>query len=275
LKLLSSLLKFSVSFILIIFSLSASGGNPYRVSSGTAEQGMGSVCIMKTGFWSSFQNQALLAYNKTLSAGLNYENRFNISQLGTHSAGILIPSGRATLGIIYSHFGYPAFRRQMAGVACGLLLSQKISAGIQADYYSEKTSGEYDNYQMVTFEAGILIRPSDNISLGIHLFNPVPNLLRRSFLPATLRVGGGIMLSSVIFAGAEAEMSSKDNLLIRTGFEYKPGRNIFFRGGFSSENTSFTIGFGYMLRSIKLDLAFATHDKLGITSAASIIFTIK
>jgi hypothetical protein len=272
---LSSLLKFSVSFFLLFLPLSASGDNPYRVSSGASELGMGSVCVMKTGFWSSFQNQALLANNKTLAAGINYENRFNISQLGTRSAGILIPAGRASLGIIYSHFGYSAFSRQMAGVACGLPLSEKISAGIQADFFSERTSGEYYNYQIVTFEGGILVRPSDNISLGIHLFNPVPNSLRKSFLPSSLRVGGGIMLSRVLFAGAEAEMSSGTKLIIKSGFEYEPAKNIFLRGGFSSENTSFRVGFGYLIRSVRLDLAFATHYRLGITSAASIIYTIK
>jgi hypothetical protein len=272
---LGSLLKFSVSLIFIILNLSASGGNPYRFSSGATELGMGSVCVMKTGFWSSFQNQALLAFNETLSAGVNYENRFNISQMGTRSAAILIPSGKASLGVIYSHFGYSEFRRQMAGVACGLPLSKKISAGIQADFFSEETSGEYENNYAITFEAGLLVRPSDKISLGIQLFNPIPNSIRKSNLPSTLRVGGGIILSKVLFAGAETEMSSGNKIILRTGFDFEAASNFFLRGGFSSENTSFTIGFGYLLRSIKLDLAFTTHEKLGITSAVSITYIIK
>jgi len=136
---------------------------------------------MKNGFWSSFHNQAALAYNNSLFFGFNYENRFNISELGTRSLGLIIPAGKASLGSsLFNIFGYTDFRRDMTGLACGLKLSNKISAGLQVDYFSVKTSGEYNN-QSVTCEAGLLITPSENTRLGIHVFNPVPNSLRKIF----------------------------------------------------------------------------------------------
>jgi len=230
---------------------------------------------MKSGFWSSFQNQALLADHKAFSAGFNYESRFNISELGTRTAGVIIPAGATSLGIVYSYFGYSQFRRESAGLACGLRLSDKISAGVQVDYFSEKAAGEYDNTQMVTCEAGLLFKPGETITFGIHVFNPVPGSLRKSFLPSSLRVGSGIELSDVLFAGAEAEMSSGKNLVFRTGFEYNAAKNLFLRGGFSSENTSFSFGLGYLFRSVRLDLSFVTHEKLGISSSVSLVFQIK
>jgi hypothetical protein len=98
LKQLSSLLKISVSSILIFFCLSASGDDPFRQYTGAGEAGMGYVCIMKKSFWSSFHNQASLAYNNSYSAGFNYQNRFGIKELGTSSAGLTIPAGKATIG---------------------------------------------------------------------------------------------------------------------------------------------------------------------------------
>ena len=139
---------------------------------------------MKNGFWSSFHNQALLAHNNSFSFGFNYENRFSIKELGTRSAGMTIPAGKASLGVVYSHFGYTDFKREMTGLACGMKLSDKISAGVQVDYFSERTSGEYSNNQFVTCETGLLITPSENIRIGIHLFNPVPNSIRKTFMPA-------------------------------------------------------------------------------------------
>jgi hypothetical protein len=272
---LYSLHRISVSFLFIFLSLSVSGGNPYRFSAGAGEAGMGSVCIMKTSFWTSFNNQASLAYNKKFSAGVNYENRFFISELGTCTAGLVIPAGRSSLGIIWSHFGYPDFRREMAGLACGLALSDKVAAGVQIDYFSEKTSGEYSNNQLITFEAGLQIIPSENTRIGIHIFNPVPNSLRKSFLPSTLSVGTGTDLSKVLFAGAEVEISSGKKLLLRTGFEYEAGKSFWLRGGFSTENSSFSFGLGYLLKSIKLDLGFATHEKLGVSSSVSLVYLIK
>ncbi len=269
-----SLRKICVSALFVFLSSTASGGDPYRIPAGAGGSGMASVCIMKNGFWSSFNNQALLAGNRSLSAGINYENRFNISELGTRTAGIIIPAGGPSLGVVYSHFGYNYFRRESGGLSCGIALSENIAAGVQIDYFSEKTSGEYENRQSVTCEAGLLIIPRENVRIGIHIFNPVPNSLRKTFLPTVLRTGAGIELSEVLFAGAEAEMSSGQKLILRTGFEYEAFRKFQLRGGFSTDNTSFSFGLGYLLGSLQLDLSFAIHEKLGITSSASLIFKI-
>jgi len=274
LKQLSSLLKISVSVFSIFLSLTASGGDPYRPSAGAGEAGMEYVCIMKNGFWTSFHNQASLAHNNSFSFGFNYENRFSIKELGTRSAGITIPAGKASLGAVYSYFGYTDFKREMTGLACGIKLSDKISAGVQVDYLSERTSGEYNDNQSVTCETGLLVTPSENIRIGIHLFNPVPNSIRKTYLPTTLRVGAGTDLSKILFAGVEAEMSSGSKLIFRTGFEYEAAKKLWLRSGFSTNNSSFSFGLGYLTKIVQIDLGFLTHNKLGVTSSASLIFKI-
>jgi hypothetical protein len=274
LKQLSSLHKISVSVFYIFLSLTASGGDPYRPSAGAGEAGMGYVCIMKNGFWSSFHNQASLAYNNSFSFGINYENRFSIRELGTRSVGMIIPAGKASLGVVYSHFGYTDFKRDMTGLACGIKLSEKISAGIQVDYFSERASGEYGNNQSVTCEAGLLVTPSENIRIGVHLFNPVPNSIRKTYLPTTLRVGAGTDLNKLLFAGVEVEMSSGSKLIIRTGFEYEVAKKLWIRSGFSTNNNSFSFGLGYLVKIAQINLGFTTHEKLGVTSSVSLVFKI-
>jgi hypothetical protein len=275
LKQLSSLLKIPVSFLLLFSSLTASAGDPYRPSAGAGEAGTGYVCVMKNGFWSSFHNQATLASNSSFSCGFNYENRFSISELGTRSAGLIIPAGRASLGAIYSHFGYTDFKRDMTGLACGIKLSGKISAGIQVDYFSERATGEYNNNQSVTYEAGVLLTPSANSSIGIHIFNPVPNSLRKTFLPSSLRIGVGTFLNNSLFAGVELEMSTRSKLIIRTGFEYEAARKLWLRGGYCSDNNAFSFGIGYLVKLVQMDVGFVTHENLGVTSSVSLIFKIK
>jgi hypothetical protein len=274
LKQLSSLLKISVSLFFLFLQITATGEIPYGIKAGAGEAGMGYACTMKEGFWSSFHNQALLSFNNTFKAGINYENRFGIMELGTRTAGILMPAGKATVGAAYSHFGYTDFRRDMAGLACGLRLSDKIAAGVQIDYFSERTSGEYDNSQCVTFETGLIVSPADNIKIGFHLFNPVPNSLRKNKQPVSLTIGAGIDLSKILFAAVEAEMSSGSNLILRTGFEYEAVKNFRLRAGFSTGNNSFCFGTGYQFSIITLDLGFTTHERLGVTSSVSLIFKI-
>ena len=274
-KQLSSLLKISVSVLFVFFSLTSTAGDPYRPSAGAGEAGTGYVCIMKNGFWSSFHNQAALAYNNSFSLGFNYENRFSINELGTRTAGFIIPAGKASLGAVYTHFGYTDFKRDMTGLACGMKISEIISVGIQVDYFSERTSGDYNNNQSVTCEAGLMLNPSENISVGLHVFNPVPASIRKTYMPATLRIGAGTYLNKVLFAGVETEMSKGSKLILRTGFEYEPAKKLMLRGGFSTDNNSFSFGLGYLVNIVQMDIAFATHENLGVTSSVSLIFKIK
>jgi hypothetical protein len=274
LKQLSSLLKISVSLILLFLQSTASGGVPFGIQAGAGEAGMGYACVMKEGFWSSFHNQALLAFNNSYDLGINYENRFGISELGTRTVACLIPAGKASVGAAYSHFGYTDFKRDLAGLACGLKLSEKIAAGVQIDYFSERISGEYNNSRFITFETGLIVSPSDNIKIGLQLFNPLPNSLRKNNQPFSLSVGAGIDLSKILFAAIEAEMSTGSNLDLRTGFEYEAVKNLWLRAGFRTKNNSFCFGTGFRFGKVKLDLGFATHEMLGITSNVSLIFKI-
>ncbi len=270
-----SLHKIIVTLAFILLSATAYCGNPFGISAGAGEAGRGSVCVMRAGFWSSFRNQALLAFNKSFLVGINYENRFGISELGTCTAGTIIPAGKSSLGIICSNFGYPEFRRNTLAASCGLSLTGRIAAGVQVDYFSERVRCDNEVMQALTFETGILYLPSEKVIAGIHLFNPLPNSFRKSFLPSVLTAGAGIELSKSAFAGAEAEMIQGEKLTVRTGFEYEAGSKLWLRGGFSSENTSFSFGIGYIMRSLKIDLSFTTHERLGVTSSVSLIYKIR
>lgn len=273
-KQLSSLHKISVSVFLLFLTLKAMAGDPYRPVAGAAEAGTGYACIMKSSFWSSFHNQAILANNHDLSFAFNYQNRFGIEELATRTAGLIIPAGKASFGAVYNYFGYGDYRREMAGVAYGMKLSDKISAGVQADYFSQKSSLEsFEMKANILFEAGMLIN-MENTTIGIHAFNPLPHSWYISRLPSILRIGAGTMLTQYLFAGAETEMSTDQNPSFRAGFEYQAFKKILLRGGFSTDNNSFSFGLGYHLSFMRMDLAFVTHDRLGLTSSASMIFML-
>lgn len=274
-NILLSLRKIPVLVLFVFLLSSASGSDPYLLKAGAAESGMNFSCIMKPDFWSSFHNQALLPAYTYSSAGINYQNSFGISELGTRTAGFILRNQGATVGAFYSNFGYRDFRRHTAGLGCGIKLSDKISAGIQADFLAEKTPDEYYKRESITFETGILILPSDKVRIGIHVFNPLPGSLRKNFLPASVRAGAGIYLSSTLFACTEAEISTGRSLSVKAGFEYEAGKSFRLRGGFSTENFSFSFGAGYLMRDIRIDMGFASHQNLGVSSSVSLIFNLK
>ena len=90
----------------------------------------------------------------------------------------------------------------------------------------------------------------------------------------TLRVGAGTELNKLLFAGIEAEMSSGNKLIIKTGLEYEAAESLWLRTGFITNNNSFCFGTGYRTKIVQIDIGFVTHEKLGITSSVSMIFKI-
>jgi len=154
-------------------------------------------------------------------------------------------------------------------------LSEKLSAGVQIDYFSERSSGEYGNSNTVTFETGIIVNAGNDISLGIHLFNPLPRSVRKTYLPAIIRAGAAKYFGEDLLAGLELEMRTGGSVVLKTGFEYETSERFWLRGGFSTANNSFSFGIGYRVKFAQVDLAFASHDKLGISSTASMIFKIR
>ena len=269
-----SLQKIIVPLFVVFLSVNGFAGDPYNLSAGARQTGMAQICVMNNDLWSSFHNQAGLAFNKSFSFGFNYDDRFNIKELGTRSVAIAFSLGRVSFGAVYSHFGYSDFRRQFTGLACGMPLSNILSAGVQVDYFNERTSGEYNDHQMLTCEIGAILKVSEDVKIGVHVFNPLPNSTRKSDMPTRLRAGGGVKLSKELFAGVETEMSTGYLLVLRTGFEYEVAKRFMVRGGFSTENNSFSFGFGYQTGPATIDFGFATHEQLGITSSVSMIFKI-
>ena len=226
---------------------------------------------MNHDFWSSFNNQAGLAFNKAFAAGVNYENRFGLKELAIRSAALIIPAGQSSLGLIYSNYGYTDFKKHFGGIACGLRLSEKITGGIQVDYITERTIDDYQNNSFVTCEAGIQIQSTDNTSLGIHIFNPVPNSLRKYYMPTEIRIGASYYISPVVMGAVEIEKGVGSNLVFKTGFEYTPVNKLLLRGGFSSKTGTLSFGIGYRAKLFSTDIAFITHERLGLTPSISII----
>lgn len=217
-------------------------------------------------------NQASLAFNTSLAAGINYQSRFNLKELSTCTAGFIMPVNSTSVGAIYSHFGYSDFRRSMTGLACGLNLANNIAAGIQVDYFAERTYGEYNDRNTLTFEIGTIISITENLQAGIHLFNPLPNAWRKEYMPSTISVGTGIRISPSLFAALEADINSDERFVAKTGFEYKAVKNFILRGGYNTDHNSFSFGLSYWMKPVKIDLAFATHDRLGISSSVAMLF---
>lgn len=269
-----SLQKIPVTLCFILLSVSSNAGDPHLMPAGAAQAGMAYVSVMRNDFWSAFHNQAALARKRRFSAGISYENRFGLAELGTTTAALQLPAGKTGLGIICSRFGYHDYNRNFFAAACGLPVAENLTAGVQVDYFEEHSRGDYTPFRTITFEAGIQGTIGENTRFGVHLFNPLPSSLRKYKMVSIINAGAGTNLTDRFFAGVEGELRSDGRGDIRTGFEYSAKKDIVIRGGFHTRNSSFCFGIGYRLKGLRTDISFSTHNKLGISTSVTFTYDI-
>jgi len=261
---------------LCLIGIAVYSQNPYRLSAGARQVGLAYATVATNGFWASFHNQASLARMEKWSVGLNQDNRFGLSELSNKTFGMIIPTGkRGALGMVYSYYGYAEYNRHTIGLAYGMKLGEKISAGIQTDLYSTRIAGDYRNRYDLTFEGGIHYHPVNRLVLGFHIYNPLPTKLHESEIPLVLKLGAAYDFTSQFMAQAEIEASDHEYRNIRVALEYSFLGNLMLRGGFMSNPLGYAFGGGYSGRIIQANLGFITHENLGLTPSLSVVIFIR
>ena len=125
-----------------------------------------------TDAFSFTNNQAALISQKETSAGIYSERRFSLQELSNYTAAIAIPTNAGGFGIQTNYFGFSDYNESQIGIAYAKKLGRFINIGVQFNYYSIHIS-EYGNANTTNFEIGFIIHPTEKITAGFHVYNPI------------------------------------------------------------------------------------------------------
>ena len=242
---------------------------------GARSTGLGGSAIVLDDVWSGFHNQAGLVYLTGLSAGAFYENRFSINELATKGAIVAAPMGNSAFALSYKSFGYSAFNNSRASLGYALKMSDKFSAGIQLNYHSFRLGENYGSQQTISFEGGFQYKMTTKLSLAAHIYNPTRAKIAEfndERIASVLRIGAGYKFSDKLQLIGEVRKASDSDAGMRLGIEYWPVEQIAVRGGFGSEPSMFSFGFGWKLKTFQVDAAAAYHQVLGFSPQLSLTY---
>lgn len=93
---------------------------------------MGNASVAISDLWSAFNNQAGLAWLETSHAGVYYENRFLMKELGYKEL-VAYPLKSGTIGLSFNHFGYSAYNESKIGLAFAKAFGKYLAFGLQLD----------------------------------------------------------------------------------------------------------------------------------------------
>ena len=266
----------SFIFLYLLSPLSSTAGNEYSAA-GARSAGLANASVSLSDLWSINNNQAGLAFLKSPTAGVCYENRFLVKELSLKSGAAAIPVKGGTVGIIVSSFGYTAYSENKYGLAFAKSFGENLSAGIQLDYLSTKIGDVYGSTGVPAAELGVQAKPMENLTIGAHVFNINRAKLadqENEHIPSFFRMGIDYRFSEKVFVAVEVEKNIDHKAELKTGIEYRPLKEFFLRTGISSNPVETSFGFGLYLKGFRIDFASSLHPSLGFTPNLGLAYEI-
>lgn len=263
--------------LLIGFSqfLSAQIGNDML---GARSAALGGYNATLSDVWSTNNNQAGLGFMEDMTGGIYYENRFLLSETSYKAGAFVMPVKTGALGLSVSSFGYELYNETKAGLSYGQRFGDKFSVGVQLNYLNTKLTQEYGSKTAITGAIGAIAKLSDELTLGVHLYNPTRSKLtndNNERIPTIMKLGLDYKFSDKVMFVVSTEKDVDFDARVNAGIEYHITEIFYLRGGISTNPTQYAFGAGMQLKHFKVDLSSSFHQTLGMTPAISIIYSKK
>ncbi len=272
-------LRTSISILLLTFlivSRYAFGAGLWS-QVGARQAGLNHSSVALSDFWSIQNNQAGMALIKNLSAGIAYENRFLVPNMGTANLAIIYPLKFGNMGLSMSYFGYALYHEMKIGLAYARAFGPRLRIGIQLDYLQTGLGDIYGSRSNVTFELGVQSDVTEHLTFGAYVYNPVRvkfSKYANEKIPAVYRFGAAYRFSDKLLTTAEVEKNTGyQPVILRGGIEYRYKKQFFFRIGFGTSQDVLSFGFGWHKRHMQFDIGSVMHQSLGFSPRTSLVVT--
>ncbi len=265
-------MKFGLCFLFLWITEVANAGGD-NLPMGSRSAGMAHASVALYDIWSVYHNQAGLAWMEKPGVGIFHENRFLLPALSSRGAALVYPMQKGTFGLSIASFGFNLYKENKAGLAYGLKLDKKLSAGIQLNYHSMALPENYGKTTAFSIEVGFQARLTDAFTLGIHTYNPNRARLtdlNNERLPSVLRLGINHRFSDKVMVGTEVEKDVDFRPVFKVGVEYHITEILYLRGGISTNPVLVAFGFGLSMKQFRFDGANVFHQTLGNTPQVSL-----
>lgn len=245
---------------------------------GAAVSGMGGASVARSDVWATFNNPSLLANITAIGAGVNYENRFLVREMGISSISAVLPLSPGVFGLAFNQFGSNLYSQSFAGLSFGRSFGERFQAGVRLDARHTRLAEDYGKRTDLSFAVGLGAVLTSDLMIAATLFNPVKVKSAMDFdesLPAIYRLGLAYRIDNNLNITVEAEKDIRYKPSFRTGVEYIFKEVAALRAGIGTNPLTHSFGFGFNFGSFIFDIAAVRHEVLGYSPQASVIWVSK
>jgi hypothetical protein len=255
----------SLFMLLACYALTARA-QTLRQSLSAVYLGLNAYSTQHTDVFSFVHNPASLAQVKDPVAGVYGERRFLLAATDVYTAAIAIPTSKGNFGIDLNATGFENYNENQVGFAYALSLGNKADLGIQFNHYAYRIP-YYGGDEAVNVEFGLITHLTDQLNMGIHLYNPVGGSFSKTGekLSTVYSMGLGYDASENLFIAIEFVKEESFPVNINAGVQYSFEKQFFARAGISTETSTTYMGFGVSWDVFRIDLSASFHPQLGVS----------
>ena len=240
--------------------------------------GLAHSSVTLSDVWSGHHNQAGLTGLTSTTAGIFYENRYLLPELSLKAGIVAVPLKNGAFGLSFSYFGFALYNESKVGLAYAQKIGNKVSAAVQLDYLNTRIAEGYGSKGLFAGEAGIQAHLTNNLTIGVHIFNPTRTKLaeyNNERVPTIMRLGLDYKFSKKVFVSVETEKDAGHKAVFKAGLEYHVIEQLYLRTGISTNPGLNTFGFGLELKQFKIDFASSLHSVLGYSPQLSLTYVFQ
>lgn len=198
-----------------------------------------------------------------------------MKELNQYSMAVALPTTSGNFGMKADYAGNALYNETTAGFAYGRSLGERLAIGLEFNYFSQQASG-YGSASTLTFGGGAILQFAESVQAGVQVYNPVGMTLGKGSqekLPSIYSMGIGYDVSAKFFIGAEAVKTEDQPLGINAGFQYLFADKLMARVSISSGSSTYYLGFGVQMTSIRVDAVASLHPYLGVTPGLLFLYS--
>ncbi|MBU0489490.1 MAG: hypothetical protein KKA07_01825 [Bacteroidetes bacterium] len=245
---------------------------------GAGPGGMSGLSVISSDVWAASNNQANMAGITSFSAGVYYENRFLLKELGYKAGAAVLPVSKGVFGLTFSQFGYSQYNESDAGIAYSMPFGDHFSAGIRMSYVHTKIGDIYGSKGAIVAEGGLSAKITPEVTFGMHLYNPGSAKLssyQDERIPTIFKAGIAYTFSEQLIVGLELSKDINYDPVVSAGFEYLFNDFLYLRAGINARPALTGFGFGLKFEHFRIDFASTLHPLLGYSPQASIVYQLQ
>lgn len=217
---------------------------------------------------SSSGNPSGYAFETKSTVAANYINRYGMKELSTYSCFAMYRNRVLDTGLYISRFGMNSYNENKASIYFSRQLSAYIAMGIRINYLLWQKHEMENNVHALTADIGMLIKPTEKLTIGIVINNPVRKGVIKGKsvhkLPAMITTGVSYKPLSTLLLTCEVEKSISEEVYYKAGAEYMPIKELAIRMGIIAKPFVPTFGVGLKLNAFSINLGAKYHNTLGL-----------